>query len=318
MAVSTRRCIALIAKMPEVAIASPVVEVEAKIAGRDEPLQDPRHRHLPCGVHPAGVRRDRQPTGSTRSAPMPCSRVLPQARALGIKVGEHIDVQVALASVPLRVAGELVRDDEPAIRGDGHCGRAGRVRSHRPPQPARPAAAPGHRWRRVRCPIARCPAAGCPRSDPATSIAAGGSLSRVVSRESRGARARCALHGRPAGVLDAGARSGAPALAVRVATRARVNAAPAHGADRRRRRAPRRGREPGRTRARVRAGAACGALGRRGSRFGILPWRCACARRGALDAGRILRAGCGCCGPRESRSRAGSRTQPAGARAQGG
>jgi len=95
-----------LARMPEVAVASPVVEVDAKLDGRDESL-----RILGIDVFRAGYI---QP-GLIASPPDRLDTLRPDAlflspaaaRRLDAMPGAIVRVQVALGEVPLRVVGEL-------------------------------------------------------------------------------------------------------------------------------------------------------------------------------------------------------------------
>jgi putative ABC transport system permease protein len=95
-----------IARLPDVAVASPVVEVDAKVAGRDASLRIVgvdvfRAAYLQPGMIPATVDR----LDTLRSDALFLS---PAAlRSLNVAVGDTLRVQVALRDVTLRVAGEL-------------------------------------------------------------------------------------------------------------------------------------------------------------------------------------------------------------------
>ena len=95
-----------IARLPDVAVASPVVEVDAKLTGRDAPLRIVgvdvfRAGYLQPGMIPGTVDR----LDTLRSDALFLS---PAAlRSLNLAVGDTLRVQVALRDVTLRVAGEL-------------------------------------------------------------------------------------------------------------------------------------------------------------------------------------------------------------------
>ena len=95
-----------IARMEDVAVASPVVEVDAKIAGREASLKIVgvdvfRAGYLQPGLIPNSADR----LDTLRPDALFLSPAA--ARSLGIAVGDTVHVQVALADVALRVAGEL-------------------------------------------------------------------------------------------------------------------------------------------------------------------------------------------------------------------
>ena len=95
-----------IARLPDVAVASPVVEVDAKVAGRDAPLRIIgvdvfRAGYLQPGMIPTTVDR----LDTLRPDALFLSPAA--ARSLDVAVGDTLRVQVALRDVTLRVAGEL-------------------------------------------------------------------------------------------------------------------------------------------------------------------------------------------------------------------
>jgi putative ABC transport system permease protein len=96
-----------IARMPEVAVASPVVEVDAKIAGRSDALL----RIVGIDAFRAGfIQPDLiAPAADRLDALRPDVVFLSPAarRWLDVKAGDSVNVQVALTDVPLRVAGEV-------------------------------------------------------------------------------------------------------------------------------------------------------------------------------------------------------------------
>ena len=97
----------LIARMPEVAVASPVVEVDAKIEGGDMPL-----KIIGLDVFRAGYIQPGLIPGATDRLDTLRPDVLfvsPAAgRSLGVAKGDTLHFRVALADVALRVAGEIV------------------------------------------------------------------------------------------------------------------------------------------------------------------------------------------------------------------
>ncbi len=96
-----------LARMTEVAVASPVVEVDAKIAGGDVPLKVVGIDIFRAGFIQPGLIAS---TAERLDALRPDALFLSPAAArwLGVATGDSVRVQVALADVPLRVAGELV------------------------------------------------------------------------------------------------------------------------------------------------------------------------------------------------------------------
>ena len=95
-----------IARMPEVAVASPIVEVDAKLADREEPL-----RILGIDVFRAAlIQPALVPAAAERLDTLAPDRIFPSnaaARWLGVARGDVVRVQVGLAEVALTVAGEL-------------------------------------------------------------------------------------------------------------------------------------------------------------------------------------------------------------------
>ena len=95
-----------LAQLPEIAVASPILEVDAHIAGRDESL-----RMLGIDVFRAlRIQPALVGEGEDRLDPLQPDTVFlsPQAaRWLHLDVDDTLQVQVGLASVPLRVAGVL-------------------------------------------------------------------------------------------------------------------------------------------------------------------------------------------------------------------
>lgn len=101
-----------IARLAEVAAASPIVETEAKIAGRQEPL-----RVLgidvfrAAAVQPGLIGQAESAPGSNAPPPLldPDAIFLSPAALswLGVEVGQSLEIQVGLTAVPLRIAGTL-------------------------------------------------------------------------------------------------------------------------------------------------------------------------------------------------------------------
>jgi putative ABC transport system permease protein len=166
-----------IARMPEVAAASPVVEVDAKLAGRDETLKIVGIDVFRAGyVQPGLVAASADRLDTLRPDALFLSPAA--ARWLDAGTGDTVRVQVALADVPLRVAGELaagangrlaVMDIAGAQAAFDRLGRIGRIDLR--VRPGVDAAAFG-----ARLSASLPPGVGALR--PATSVAAGASLSR--------------------------------------------------------------------------------------------------------------------------------------------
>ncbi len=103
-----------VARMPEVAVASPVVEVDAKLAGRNESLRVLgidvfRAGYLQPGlIAPAKDRLDTLRSDALFLSPA-------AARMLGVEAGDVVSFQVALTEVTLRVAGELAVGGEQRL-----------------------------------------------------------------------------------------------------------------------------------------------------------------------------------------------------------
>jgi len=95
-----------IARMPEVAVASPVVEVDAKLAGRDESMRILGIDIFRAGfIQPGLIATSADRLDTLRSDALFLSPAA--ARWLEVETGRTVHVQVALADVPLRLAGEL-------------------------------------------------------------------------------------------------------------------------------------------------------------------------------------------------------------------
>ncbi len=105
-----------IAAMPDVAVASPVVEVDAQLAGRADALRIVGHRRLPrrrpaAGADPVGGRALRRASAPTSLFLSPAA-----ARWLDAGVGDTVTLQAGLADVPLRVSGLLAAGARAALR----------------------------------------------------------------------------------------------------------------------------------------------------------------------------------------------------------
>ena len=99
--------------MPGIAVASPIVEAQARLAGRDRSLKlvgiDPfRAARLQPGLAAAGATASQ---GSGLLAEDSVWLSPAAAQAFGLAVGDAFEVQVALDTVPLRVAGLLPAGD---------------------------------------------------------------------------------------------------------------------------------------------------------------------------------------------------------------
>jgi putative ABC transport system permease protein len=166
-----------IARLPDVAVASPVVEVDAKIAGRDAPLRIVgvdvfRAGYLQPGLIPTTVDR----LDALRSDALFLSPAA--ARALNVAVGDTLRVQVALRDVTLRVVGELtiagnqrfaLMDIAGAQAAFDRLGSLGRIDLR-----LRPGVAPEAFEKALRAMLPP----GVELARPETAVAAGASLSR--------------------------------------------------------------------------------------------------------------------------------------------
>jgi putative ABC transport system permease protein len=101
-----------LAKLDGIAVASPVVEVQARLAGRDRSLKL-------VGIDPFRAVQLQPSLGSASATASGAVGLLEEnsvwlspaaAKSLGVAVGERLDVQVALRTVSLRVAGLLPAD----------------------------------------------------------------------------------------------------------------------------------------------------------------------------------------------------------------
>ncbi len=98
-----------IARLPEVAVASPALEVEARLLGRDEPLRLLGLDVFRAGrLQPALVGEGSDRLDTLRSDTVFLSRSA--AQSLGLEPGAMLRVQVGLDDVELRVAGLLSSD----------------------------------------------------------------------------------------------------------------------------------------------------------------------------------------------------------------
>ena len=96
----------VIARMADVAVASPVVEVDAKVAGGDVPLRIVGIDVFRAGfIQPGLIANAADRLDTLRPDTLFLSPAA--ARWLAVVAGDTVHVQVALADVPLRVAGEL-------------------------------------------------------------------------------------------------------------------------------------------------------------------------------------------------------------------
>jgi putative ABC transport system permease protein len=95
-----------LARMADVAVASPVVEVDAKIPGGDVPLKIVGIDVFRAGfIQPGLIATAADRLDTLRSDALFLSPAA--ARSLAVAAGDTVRVQVALAEVSLRVAGEL-------------------------------------------------------------------------------------------------------------------------------------------------------------------------------------------------------------------
>ena len=166
-----------IARMAGVAVASPVVEVDAKVAGGDAPLKIVGIDVFRGGlIQPGLIAASADRLDSLRPDALFLSPAA--ARWLAVAAGDTVHVQVGLADVPLRVAGELagagkqrfaVMDIAGAQAAFDRLGLLSRIDLRL--QPGVDAAGFGERLRRSLPP-------GLAVLRPETAIAAGASLSR--------------------------------------------------------------------------------------------------------------------------------------------
>ena len=125
----------VLARMPGVSVASPVVEVEAKLAGRDESLRIVGLDAFRAGFIQPGLLAS---TADRMDVLRPDALFLSAAamRWLAVQPGDLVRVQVGLAEVPLRVSGQLggaaaqhvaVMDIAGAQAAFGRLGRVTRI-----------------------------------------------------------------------------------------------------------------------------------------------------------------------------------------------
>ena len=209
---------ARLAADPDIAVASPVVEVDARLPGRDDALPMVGIDAFRAGaVTPALLGSATDPLDVLRPDAVFLS---PAAAAwLGVQPGGFITVQAGLRDVVLRVAGLVhapvaqryavidiaAAQDLFARARTCHAHRPAPAARRRPCSAARTMAARPSRRRRHRSP------AGARRRRHA--------LVARLSRESQRAGAGRAVHRRAAGLLHAGAGGGAPPRAIRAAAR---------------------------------------------------------------------------------------------------
>jgi putative ABC transport system permease protein len=99
-----------IARLPDIAMASPVVEVDARVAGRDEPLKLLGVDVFRAGLVTPNLVGRPEYAGGGRLAWLDPDAVFLSPAALawtGLRPGGHLAVQVGLQSLVLRVAGTL-------------------------------------------------------------------------------------------------------------------------------------------------------------------------------------------------------------------
>src|SRR5262252_2712182 len=100
---------ASIARLPEVAVASPALEVDARLPGRDEALRLLGLDMFRAGrLQPALVGEGSDRLDALRSDTVFLSRTA--ARWLGLEPGSTLTIQVGLDDVELRVAGVLAEE----------------------------------------------------------------------------------------------------------------------------------------------------------------------------------------------------------------
>jgi putative ABC transport system permease protein len=167
----------IIARMEEVAVASPVVEVDAKVAGSEPPLKILGVDVFRAGfIQPSLIPNAVERLDTLRPDALFVSPAA--ARSLGVAVGDTVRVQVGLAEVPLRVAGEIaaagsdriaVMDIAGAQAAFDRLGTLSRVDLR---------LKPGIDAARFAETIRRILPAGVEVLRPETSVAAGASLSR--------------------------------------------------------------------------------------------------------------------------------------------
>ena len=211
----------MLAREPEVAVASPVVEVDAKIAGRDERCGSSASTSSARGsIQPALVaarRRSARHTAIRHAVPETGRRArgstCARATSFAFKSASSTCRCASPARSARRRAALGVMDIAGAQAAFGRLGRLSRIDLR---------LRPGVDVAAFARATARGAAAGRGRGAPETTLRASAGLSRSYRVNLQGAGAGRALHGRPARVLDAGARRRAAAHAVRAAARARA------------------------------------------------------------------------------------------------
>ena len=168
-------------------------------------------------------------TGSIRCVATHCSSVLLPLPGSGLHDGDHLDVRAGSArTAPAhrRPCGQRGRDGNAALRRDGHRRGPAAVRSPRPADADRPAAASRGRPDTFHRTPAAQPARG--RGDRRAIDRCRGELAALprLPRESRRPGAGRAVHRRHAGVRDAGAVADPAQAAVRAAAHPRPVAPP--------------------------------------------------------------------------------------------
>ena len=215
-------------------MASPVVEVDAKLAGRADAL-----RIIGIDVFKAGaLQPGLVPAAAERLDVLRSDALFLSAAAaswLDVKAGRHRDAADGAARRPAARGGPARTRRAAAHRGDGHRRRAGRISTGWVASRASTCAlAPGVDVDALRERLARELPPGLAVERPDEHDRGHRAAVALVSRQPQRARAGGAVHRRAARVLDAGARGRAPARAVRAAARAGDDAAAARRADRRR------------------------------------------------------------------------------------
>ena len=216
-----------IARMPEVAVASPALEVDARLPGHDEPLRVVGLDVMRAGrLQPGLVGDSGDRLDTLRSDTVFLSR--PAARLARAEAGRCPGGPGRSGSGAAARRGHVAgRCCASAPRGDGHRRRAVALAAPRPPDADRPASAAGRGLGCVPAAVAESASGRCVRRAPAVH---GGIQSAAIARLSDqpqragagGAVYRCA-----AGVLDASAVGGAAARRACAAARARHDAAAA-------------------------------------------------------------------------------------------
>ncbi len=205
--------------MPEIAIASPVVEVDARIADRNDVLKIIGiDAFRAAGVQPGLVAAGRGPSGSPA-----LRRAFLESRGVTLARHRCRGEREPAERVARRCAAR--RGIGARRRGTAFCGHGYRrcpdeFRSRRSHHPRRPAREAGRRCRQLsRSPAsavagrARRPASRSQRRRQREPVA-------LVPRQHECPRAGCTVHRRPARFLDAGARRRAAARATGAAARA--------------------------------------------------------------------------------------------------